>query len=288
MPEGDARNVFAEEGTLHNRPDGQARGWDFFISRASPDATDSSDIGGILEAAGYRVLVQEKDFANRSLLDLMNAGLVNGARVIALLSADYLVRDYCTAEWLGALDGDPLNKRRRLIVMRAAPCEPTGLLTLFGYYDLIPIAGNFGLLRDTVLAAVRDETIPAARAYWHAPAAIVHEEIRPLSAFTGRTAELAALDRTLWSNGSVAVTQAAAVQGLGGVGKSMLARHYAWEHRARYAGVWWLSAETASGVLEGLVRLGAILIPGLAAEKDQHEAAQRTLAFIEGAGFEKP
>ena len=78
------------------------------------------------------------------------------------------------------------------------------------------------------------------------------------------------------------------MQGLGGVGKSTLAIQYAWENRERYAGVWWLGADTQAGIVDGLVALGAIFIPGLDEAKDRAEAARAALKFIADGGFEKP
>jgi|SRR6516162_1456086 hypothetical protein len=56
--------------------------------------------------------------------------------------------------------------------------------------------------------------------------------------------------------------------GLGGVGTSTLAIQYAWENHERYEGVWWLGAETKASIVDGLVALGTIFIPGLAEVKD--------------------
>ena len=52
--------------------------------------------------------------------------------------------------------------------------------------------------------------------------------------------------------------------GPGGVATSTLAIQYAWENHKRYAGVWWLGAETKASIVDGLVALGTIFIRGLA------------------------
>ncbi len=116
---------------------------------------------------------------------------------------------------------------------------------------------------------------------------MLHDRIREVPNFTGRREDLAALDRALW-NGKTAVITQAAVQGLGGVGKSTLAIQYAFENRERYAGAWWLGADTAAGIVDGLVALGAIFIPGLKEAKDRAEAARAALKFIADGGFAKP
>lgn len=112
---------------------------DFFISRAGADAALAAEIGRILEDDGKRVILQQWDFANRNFMERMQASLESGARVIALLSNEYLASDHCAAEWLNVIAHDPLNKQARLIVIRVNECTPKGLLTALAYWDLVPI-----------------------------------------------------------------------------------------------------------------------------------------------------
>ena len=82
----------------------------FFISRAGADAPFAAVIGSILEDAGYRVILQQWDLANRNFMEGMHAALESGARVIALLSSAYFKSDHCLAEALNTIGHDPLNK----------------------------------------------------------------------------------------------------------------------------------------------------------------------------------
>jgi TIR domain len=116
----------------------------FFISRAGTDAAFADRIGRLLEDAGYRVVLQQWDFANRNFMERMDAALGSGARVIALLSPQYLASDHCAVEWYSALTGDPLNKAARVIVLRIRECEPRGLLRALAYWDLVKGAGPAG------------------------------------------------------------------------------------------------------------------------------------------------
>ncbi len=269
---------------------------DFFISRAGADAPLAAEIGRILEAEGHSVVLQQWDLANQNFMERMHAALESGARVIALLSDPYLASDHCAAEWQNAIAHDPLNKRGRLIVLRVAEATPTGLLTAIAYWDLVPVRGNPTLLRDIVLHAVQppDRTADpvALRQYWQPPRPIVHPEIRHTSSFTGREAELAGLHALLRA-GPAAITQPVAAHGLGGIGKSVLAREYAHLHQADYAGVWWLNAARPAdgagfeGVERGLVDLGALFIRGLDRVENRAAAARQTLDFIAHGGFEK-
>ena len=107
------------------------------------------------------------------------------------------------------------------------------------------------------------------------------------------------------------MTQTAAVHGLGGIGKSVLAREFGWRHQGDYAGVWWLDAGSTSltwdraditfdttrvtvdathidSVEQGLVELGATFIRGLNEVDDRAAAARQTLDLLAHGGFDKP
>ncbi len=66
--------------------------------------------------------------------------------------------------------------------------------------------------------------------------------------FSDPMQRLAELQRALEASGSAAVVSPAAIYGMGGVGKTQLALKYSHAYRDRYAGVWWLRAETDSSL----------------------------------------
>jgi hypothetical protein len=77
--------------------------------------------------------------------------------------------------------------------------------------------------------------------------------------FEGRDAALALLGGSLAADASVVVTQA--VYGLGGVGKSELALHYAHAHRRSYQVTWWITAASPDLIESGLAELAGRLCP---------------------------
>ncbi|MBV8198398.1 MAG: tetratricopeptide repeat protein [Candidatus Eremiobacteraeota bacterium] len=107
-------------------------------------------------------------------------------------------------------------------------------------------------------------------------------EFHAVPSFSGREEELATLDAALKNDAAIAV-----VHGLGGVGKSSIAREFGWRNRARYSVVWWLNAQNEEGIIDGLLRLGSMFAQGLEQLADRRVAAQRVINSVL-AGFDKP
>ena len=257
-----------------------------FISRAGADAALAVEIARILEADGHRVILQDWDFANHSVMQQIQDPLSGGARVVALVSEEYLSSKNCAAEWQSILAGDPLNEKSRLIILRVTECSPAGLLAPISYWDLVPLLGT-SLLADVVRNAVREgrrkDATPVDGPYWRAPRTIFNPEaVGETPSFTGREAELEQLDAALWQGSGVA-----ALHGLAGTGKSSVAREYAQRNQGRYSVVWKIDAQAEFGIIDGLVGLGAQLVPGLAEVQDRRAAALQVVATVL-SGFEKP
>ena len=274
----------------------------FFISRAGPDRDYAVRIAYILETAGYRVVIQDRDIVNESFMAAMHGALSSGARTIALLSNDYMdpKRVHCAAEWQATITSDPSNTRRRLIVFRVGECVPVGLLQPLAYWDLVRVRDET-LLADIVLGAVSPDAgtaLPEAVAqFWREGRPIVHHQIYETLNFTGRGDAIADIDNALTSGETAAITQSrVAVRGMGGIGKSTLARQYAYEASAAglFAGIWWLNAarDKGSGGYDGiesaLLELRDTLYPGTEPPRERAPAARGMLDFIANGGFAKP
>ncbi|MBN0049186.1 ATP-binding protein [Streptomyces actuosus] len=81
----------------------------------------------------------------------------------------------------------------------------------------------------------------------------------------GRQEELAWLRRTLTGRREGAITHSGTVHGLGGIGKSTLALHYAHRHRGDYTLIWWINAASPDEIETSLAGLTRTLVPGWAA-----------------------
>jgi tetratricopeptide (TPR) repeat protein/transcriptional regulator with XRE-family HTH domain len=86
----------------------------------------------------------------------------------------------------------------------------------------------------------------------------VNLPFRAQGSFVGRATELADLDAALASPGGV--------HGLGGIGKSTLAAHWASTRPSDRIATWWITADTRAGIDEGLARLAAALDPECAGQ----------------------
>ena len=95
-------------------------------------------------------------------------------------------------------------------------------------------------------------------------------EFYAVPSFSGRDDELSAVHAALKTDDAVAL-----VCGLGGVGKSSIAREYGWRNRDAYSVVWWLNTQTEDGIIDGLLRLGTMFAQGLDQLADRRVAASR-------------
>ncbi|MCO5999688.1 tetratricopeptide repeat protein [Actinoallomurus rhizosphaericola] len=90
-----------------------------------------------------------------------------------------------------------------------------------------------------------------------------------IAMFVGREQELARLDAALATAGGVVVH---ALHGLGGVGKSTLAAHWAAAHADQHTLTWWITADSQADITQGLADLAQALQPALAAVSPGGEA----------------
>ncbi|MEO0612326.1 MAG: NB-ARC domain-containing protein [Pseudomonadota bacterium] len=137
--------------------------------------------------------------------------------------------------------------------------------------EILRLLGLF--LPQTPTAQAQTEPVPLA----HPP--IYNVTGTPNRLFTGRETMLTALDDNIRAGTKTAIT---AVQGMGGIGKTSLAREYVFEHGTakRFAGVWWIPAETPASILTAYENLANTLkVPGLIAD-DVRQTAQNTIQWL--------
>ena len=255
-----------------------------FISRAGADTEVAGIFGEILEAAGFPVVLQQWDFGSGSFIEHMHAGLVNDSVVLAVLSQSYLASPYCAAEWQAALAPDPLNRKGRLVLLRIDDCVPTGLLGPMTYWDAGPVLGDPTALRALVLAALgrpeRKAGTDWLTARYRDP--VTHPSLDRPSLFVGRDRELAKIAEYFDATDEEAL-RPLALTGIDGIGKTALARRYAWDSREQRGGIWIADASSPARLEKGVCAAAEAAAKSWSpptGEQDSRAAAQEAMELL--------
>jgi tetratricopeptide (TPR) repeat protein len=252
--------------------------FDFFLSRRGSVAAVASEVADVLTDNGYKVLVQDYDIPlTANFIEAMHEAIKSARDLVVLYTADYEASPYTRKEFTSfEAERAQSTEERRVVILR---CEDVPLRGLFApnvYQDLVGVSDAEERKRRIIAAAAgcSQASRPPPRPFVGAPPRI--------ASFTGREAELDQLDAILLGGDKpAAITQAsvgrAAVQGMGGVGKTSLAVEYAYRYRDLYSGVGWCSAERRSGLLTGLASLAKELGSVAADEADIEKAAKAGL-----------
>ena len=135
---------------------------DFFISYTSVDRTWAEWIAWVLEEQGYTVVIQAWDFrpGGNFILDMQRAA-EDCDRTVMVLSENYLQAQYTQPEWAAAFAQDPTGSERRLLPVRVAECQPTGMLGQRVYVDLV--GQGEAAAEQLLLDALKDRNKPERR-----------------------------------------------------------------------------------------------------------------------------
>ena len=259
---------------------------DFFVSFTSDDLEIATAINDALRDAGFTTWFHPTDKPlGAGIADWMEDALEASTQMLALCSDAYFDREkgYSRAERQSMFWEDPTNNQPLLILVKVADCTFPRLIAQNEYISLT------GLQRPEAAAELvkrlqgeeqRKARNEAARINTSRQQPAVFNVLGgPNPLFTGRDVELSRLHERIKSGAATAIT---AVQGMGGIGKTSLAREYA--HRygtaARFGGVWWIDADTPSGVLNGYDELAQRLGNQIARERDQEKTAVKVRDWL--------
>jgi tetratricopeptide (TPR) repeat protein len=257
-------------------PSGSAQRYDFFLSRRGSVAAVAIEVADVLKEK-YKVNVEDYDFRpGASFVEAMHEGIKNSRDLLILYTADYEASLYTRKEFTSFVaEMAQSTEERHIIILRCEDVPLRGLLSDIPFQDLVGVHDTQERKRRIIAAAERQSQAapPPPRPFIGVPPRI--------ASFTGRADELDRLDAILMNDKPAAVTQAAvgraAVQGMGGVGKSSLAIEYAHRFRGLYAGVCWCPAETRTGLLSALAGLAVTMGAATTNEADVEKAAKAGL-----------
>jgi tetratricopeptide (TPR) repeat protein len=272
---------------------------DFFISYNKADRSWAEWIAWQLEEAKYSVVIQAWDFRPGSSFVLeMDKAAKEAERTIAVLSDDYLNAEFTQSEWAVAFAKDPRSNKHALVPVLVRKCDVEGLLKPIVQIRLVDLDEQAAIkeLLDGVLVGRRKPDkapeFPGAK-----PRTIIKQPRFPGSLpsiwnvpphnpnFTGREDLLKKVRKALTSGQAAALTQAQAIHGMGGVGKTQLATEYAYRHRGEYDVVWWVRAEEGTTLAADYARLaGELGLPEKGATEQEVvvEAVKRWLEREQG------
>lgn len=256
-------------------------------------ATRDSDVAGHLSEMFRRLGYHPTMLSSEDKVEPEQIARVlrKGGRVIILLSAAY-AENFQRSGSLArtVLTQDPLNGERYLVLFRIDSSKPPGLLASFVFTDLVPLLGNRSnsreleeVIRGTLQDFSNSRESSYAALFRPTDHTILHADIYAVPRFIGRQRELDQLLQALSRQGTGhdAPACVAWVSGPGGVGKSALAREYAWQNRDKYEGVWWIRAMEPQTAINDLVELARRIYPHATENLRPRESVRFALRALE-------
>jgi hypothetical protein len=194
---------------------------DFFLSRRGSVEAVAREVADVLTAAKYKVIVQDYDIRlGASFIEKMHEAVKTARDLVILFTRDYEASPYTRKEFT-SFEAERLRdeRKRHIVVLRCDDGPLRGHLADVVYQDLVGVAEPHERRRRILRAAERRSS--AERPQKRRGRTFVGVPPR-ISGFTGRVDELDRLDAILTQDRRAAVTQVgrAAVQGMGGVGKT--------------------------------------------------------------------
>jgi tetratricopeptide (TPR) repeat protein len=240
-----------------------------FISYNRTDRDWAEWIAGAIESAGYEPIIQAWHFRpGENFVLRMQEAAAQTDFTIALLSEAYLKSEYTQPEWAAAFAQDPTGKKRKLIPVRVDACSLTGMLVPIVHIDLI------GLGEPDAKRALLDGLKPSGRPAQPSPfpgkraepsistapfppsLARLHGVPELPPHYLSREVDLAGLKQKLLAGaanvGITGQSSAVGVQGMGGIGKTVLAAELAHDLEVRQAfrdGIYWLTIRQTPNLL---------------------------------------
>ena len=224
----------------------------------------------MIERGGYQPIIQAWHFRpGEDFVLKMQQAATESDMTIAVLSEAYLKAEFTQPEWTAAFARDPTGEKRGLIPICVAECSLTGMLLPRININLVGL--NEQDAERVLLDGLKPSGKPAqpppfpgrraepsiSMAPFPPNLARLHGVPELPPHYLPREEDLAGLKRKLLAGvESVAITgqgQAVGVQGMGGIGKTVLAAALAHDSEVRHAfsdGIYWLTIGQKPNLLD--------------------------------------
>ncbi|MDR2019009.1 MAG: toll/interleukin-1 receptor domain-containing protein [Syntrophobacterales bacterium] len=222
----------------------------YFISYTERDKAWATWIAGVLEEHGQTARIQAWDILpGENFITKMDNFLRECDVCIPIFSEAYLDSAYCKEEWTNAFGRAVKKKDKKIIPVRVTNVEPDGLLYGLVCIDLHDVhdeeKAEQKLLIGIGLQKVSREKPPfpgSAKQRAPFPGSLPQNNLQERNPyFSGRDEELNEIYTQFQSGG----TAKQIITGLGGVGKTEIAKEYAHRSINDYKdAIWWVHAET--------------------------------------------
>ncbi|MEV8018810.1 tetratricopeptide repeat protein, partial [Streptomyces sp. NPDC086554] len=211
--------------------------------------------GGLITAYVDGVAAPSKPDAKSRWAGASGAALFSQGRLVGVVTTDR-ARDY---------EADQLTA----VAVASLAARP-------GFTMAVKAAGGELVLED--VSALTSSELPRTAYDIDAPRGLNNLPPLPQRTFVGREEVLSELNLAL-AEDSQTITQT--LHGLGGVGKTTLALHYAHDHLAAYRLVWWIQSDTPELIDAGFAALAARLRGDLAANQPTAQAVSWAIGWLQ-------
>ena len=232
-----------------------------FISYTRQDAEWALWIADTLKKQGHETIVMDWDFRPGDNFVLkMDEALQTSPVIVAVLSKAYLDSYHCQTELTAAY----ANKNQKLIPVRVDDFKVRGLWAPINYVDLVNKTEDeaIKLLERMFKAPERKSHVyPGGKAkvdftkQKHTNGMLTNGDWMPPNnlpdrnnKFTGHLKLLEEIHRIFNTKNDVSLIESIVITGMGGIGKSEIAKAYAYRYCKDYQHILWVNAETGTSI----------------------------------------
>jgi tetratricopeptide (TPR) repeat protein len=198
--------------------------YDVFVSYSSKDRVwVRGELLKRLEESGLKVFIDYRDFTLGSpSIKEMERGVLQCRKTLLILTADYVVSEWCEIENIMAAGQSPANRDLRMIPILKADCQKPLRIGALTHVDFTDGADHDLAWRQLLTALGAAPELPLPKEPEHSTWHLAHPYPMPPN-FTGRASERGTLTR--WLNEDAA-HPLLVLRALGGFGKSALTWHW--------------------------------------------------------------